>query len=201
MTRQIRTLLTSLSLLAAAALLGACASGPPKPDVDFKPDYNFSAVKKVGFYRDSGEVVGDNPLQLSDIQRGRIDEALVFAMKNKGFEIVQDPEAADLLISWHLVTQHKTDVQTWNTPAYGYYGPYNRYSRYNCWSCMPMQTDVTVRNYTEGTFIVDLIDPAMGKSVWRGTTQSRLKKDPSTDQNDYNEAATVIFASFPPGAS
>lgn len=201
MTRYVRALFTSVSLLAAATLLGACASGPPKPDVDFKPDYNFSAVKTVGFYRDSGEVVGDNPLQLSDIQRGRIDEALVFAMKNKGFEIVQDPAAADLLISWHLVTQHKTDVQTWNTPAYGYYGPYNRYSRYNCWSCMPMQTDVTVRNYTEGTFIVDLIDPEMGKSVWRGTTQSRLKKDPSTDQNDYNEAATVIFASFPPGAS
>ncbi len=195
-----RTLQTAL-LLATVLILGACASGPPKPVVDFKTDYDFSGVKKVGFYRDSGDVVGDNPLKLSDMQRGRIDEALVFAMKNKGFEFVKDSGEADLLMSWHLVTQHKTDVQTWNSPSYGFYGPYNRYSRYNCWSCMPMQTDVTVRNYTDGTFIVDLIDPEMGKSVWRGTTHSRLKKEPSSNQADYNEAATVIFAAFPPGAS
>tara|TARA_R110000823_G_scaffold119998_8_gene244370 strand:+ start:39594 stop:40223 length:630 start_codon:yes stop_codon:yes gene_type:complete len=197
-----RRFLQTALLLTATLILGACASGPPKPIVDFKPGYDFSSVEKVAFYRDSGDVVGDNPLQLSDIQRGRIDEALVFALKNKGFEMVKEPEDADLLISWHLVTQHKTDVQTWNTPTagyYGFYGPYNRYSRYNCWSCVQMQTDVTVRNYTDGTFIVDLIDPEMGKSVWRGTTHSRLKKEPSTDQADYNEAATVIFASFPPG--
>ena len=47
--------------------------------------------------------------------------------------------------------------------------------------------------------IVDLIDPGMRKSVWRAVTQSRLKKEPSTVQEDYNQAATAIFLSFPPG--
>ena len=36
------------------------------------------------------------------------------------------------------------------------------------------------------------------KSVWRGVTQSRLKGQQSEDQGKYNEAATRIFASFPP---
>lgn len=186
----------------AAALLMACASSPPKPTVDYKSDYNFSTVKKVAFYRDSGQVIGENPLQLSDIQRDRIDEALSYALRNKGLQMVDDASEADLLLSWHLVTQEKTDVRTWETPTMGYggyYGRYNRYSAYNCWSCAPTRTEVSVHNYTQGTFIVDLIDPGMRKSVWRAIIQSRLKKEPSNDQAQYNESATAIFLSFPPG--
>ena len=199
-----RAALRSLLLLSVSLLLAACASGPPKPTVDYKSDYNFMPVKKIAFYRDSGQVSGDNPLQLSDIQRDRIDQALSYALGNRGFQIVDDTAQADLLLSWHLVTQHKTDVRTWETPAYGAgfgyggYGRYNRYSAYNCWSCAPTRTEVSVQNYTQGTFIVDMIDPAMKKSVWRGVTQSRLKGKHIEDQGKYNEAATAIFASFPP---
>jgi hypothetical protein len=206
MIHSTRTALRSLVLLALAALLAACTSGPPKPTVDHKPSYNFMQVKKIAFYKDSGEVSGDNPLQLSDMQRNRIDNALELALSNKGFQIVDDASQADLLLSWHLATQHKTDVRTYETPAYGMgygagygrYGRYNRYSAYNCWSCSPTRTEVSVQNYTQGTFIVDMIDPALHQSVWRGVTQSRLKGKHSEDQGKYNEAAAAIFASFPP---
>jgi hypothetical protein len=159
-------------------------------------------VKKIAFYKDSGEVSGDNPLQLSDMQRNRIDKALELALSNKGFQMVDDASQADLLISWHLATQHKTDIRTYETPAYGMgygrYGRYNRYSAYNCWSCSPTRTEVSVRNYTQGTFIVDMIDPALHQSVWRGVTQSRLRGKHNEDQGKYNAAAAAIFASFPP---
>jgi len=184
-----------------ALFLCACASGPPKPTVDYNPGYDFSEVATIAFYRDSGQVVGDNPLLLSDMQRDRIDAALQNALGLRGYEFTADPGEADLLLSWHLVTQVKTDVQTWNSPVAGYgayYGRYNRYAGYSCWRCVPMQTDVSVRNYLAGTFIVDLIDPETRKSVWRGETHSRLKKQPSEDQSVYNSAATAIFAPFPP---
>jgi hypothetical protein len=192
---------TLLILATLVALLAGCASGPPKPDVDYKPDYDFGQVRKIAFYKKSGQVSGDNPLQLSDIQKDRIDEALTYALRNKGMEIVDDPAEADMLISWHLVTQHKTDVRTYETPTYGAsygYGRYNRYSMYSCWSCAPTRTEVSVQEYTQGTFIVDMIDPEMRKSVWRGVTQSRLKGKHAEDQGKYNDAATAIFASFPP---
>jgi len=185
-------------------LLAACSSGPPKPDVDYKQDYDFTKVQKLAFYKNSGQVSGDNPLQLSDIQRNRIDEALAFALRNRGFDVVDDASEADMLISWHLATQHKTDVRTYQSPSYGAYGGYggygryNRYSAYNCWSCSPTQTEVSVQNYTQGTFIVDMIDPDMRQSVWRGVTQSKLKGKHEEDQGRYNAAATAIFASFPP---
>ena len=194
------TVMQIFTLFFVSILLAACASGPPKPIVDYKTDYDFSKVKKIGFYRDSGQVTGDNPMQLSDMQRDRIDAALSYALTNRGFQMVSNPAQADLLISWHLVTQEKTDVRTWETPAYGGgYGYYNRYSAYNCWRCMPTRTEVSVTNYTQGTFIVDLVDPKLRKSVWRGVTESRLKGNQSADQGKYNAAATAIFASFPPG--
>ena len=171
-----------------ALLLAACASGPPKPDVDYNPSYDFSEVRSVAFLEDSGTVAGDNPLQLSDMQKERIDTAIRHALSLKGIALVEDPADADMLVSWHLLTQFKTDVQT-----------YNRYSLYNCWSCMGMSTEVSVRDYTEGTFIVDMIDPAMKRSVWRGVTHSRLTGKQLQDQSRYNEAAEVIFAAFPPG--
>jgi len=196
------SILRGTLLLLPALVLLACTSSPPKPTVDHKSDYNFSKVSKIALYTPDRQVQGDNPLQLSDIQRERINSALTYALRNKGFEIVEDPRQADLLLSWHLITQHKTDVRTYQSPSYGVgyagYRGYNRYSAYNCWNCSPTRTEVSVQNYTQGTFIVDMIDPGMGKSVWRGVTQSRLKGKHSEDQGKYNEAATVIFATFPP---
>lgn len=184
-----------------AALVSACASGPPKPTVDYKPDYDFGRVFNIAFYHDSGQVVGDNPLRISDIQRERINNALVYALEADGHRFVDDPAQADLLLSWHLVTEEKTDIRTYETPTMGYgasYGPYNRYSGYRCWNCSPTRTEVSVHNYTQGTFIVDMVEPNLKQSVWRGVTQSRLKREPSREQADYNAAARVIFESFPP---
>ena len=196
MIRPLRTLLA----LFAVAFISACASGPPKPAVDYKSDYNFAAVHKVAFFHESGEVSGNNPIPLSDMARDRIDSALETALQTKGFVWVEDASQADLLVSWHLVTQDKTDVRTYQTPSmgvgYGRYGGYNRYSMYNCWGC-GSQTEVSVQNYTEGTFIVDMIDPKLKKSVWRSVIQSKLKAK-ELDQAQANAVAVSMFASFPP---
>ena len=78
----------------ALLLLGACASGPPKPEVDYNEEYDFTGARTVAFYRDSGEVSGDNPLQLSDIQRNRIDDAIKVAVENKGLTFLADASKA-----------------------------------------------------------------------------------------------------------
>ncbi|MEQ8515323.1 MAG: DUF4136 domain-containing protein [Chromatocurvus sp.] len=195
-----------ITLSAALCLLFAgCATAPPTPDVDYNPAYDFTGVTTAAMYRDSGHVEGENPHQLSDMARDRIDTALQRALAAKGIIFTDDAADADVLVSWHLVTVTKTDVRTYETPvsAGGFYSPgfhpYNRYSRYSCWACMPTRTEVSVRDYTLGTFIVDLIDPAMDKSVWRSVTSSRLNGQFEKDQDKYDAAAAHVLAAFPPG--
>jgi hypothetical protein len=137
---------------------------------------------------------------MSDMQINRIDLALERALQLKGLEIVEDPNQADALISWHLVTEEKTKVRTYDTGpsyggGYGRYGSYNRRAAYHCWNC---GTDVRVTQYTQGTFIVDIIDPQQRESVWRSVTQSRLKGEMGQEQEPYDAAANRIMGSFPP---
>ena len=186
-----------------AVTLAACATKPPEPAVDFAPDYNFSQPKTIGFYAMSGEVTGNNPTELTDFQRDRIDAALKSALEGKGFVFVDTTADADLLLSWHFNLMEKTDVKTYNNPTYGAsvgYSRYNRYAMYNCYNCMN-QTDVRVTEYTQGTFIIDMIDPVENASVWRSVTQSKLKEETIRDQAALDSAAVRVLAGFPPDAA
>ncbi len=191
----IRHTAATLIMLAVAA----CATKPPEPVVDFAPDYDFGRSKTIGFYALSGEVTGNNPTELTDFQRDRIDAALKAALEAKGFTFVDKTADADLLLSWHLNLMDKTDVKTYNSPSYGAtvgYSRYNRYAMYNCYNCMN-QTDVRVSEYTQGTFIIDMIDPDENASIWRSVTQSKLKEETIRDQAALDSAAVRVLAAFP----
>jgi hypothetical protein len=188
--------------LLAILLLGAlaaCSSAPPEPTVDFKQDYDFRNIKTVAFMADTGGTSGDSArLLISDMQRERITAGLSQAVEKKGITVIADPAKADALITWHLVAQEKTDVRTYNTGmSYGAgYGYYNRRAAYSCWNCGG--TDVQVRQYTQGTFIVDVVDPALKQSVWRSVIQSKLKGEIGQDQQAINVAADRVMGRFPP---
>ena len=59
------------------------------------------------------------------------------------------------------------------------------------------QTDVRVTEYTQGTFIIDMIDPDEKASIWRSVTQSKLKEDTIRDQEALNAAVVRVLADFP----
>ena len=95
----------------------------------------------------SEEVTGNNPTELTDFQRDRIDAALQDALEAKGFVFVDKTADADLLLSWHLDLMEKTDVKTYNNPSYGASVGYSRNAMHNCYNCMN-QSDVRVSEYT-----------------------------------------------------
>ena len=191
----VRFLLMGLTMLGIVA----CATKPPEPVVDYAPDYDFGQTKPIGFYALSGEVPGNSPSNLTDFQLDRIDDALKSALQQKGCTFVSKTSEADLLLTWHLNMVDKTDVKTYNTSSYGVsagYSRYNRYAMYNCYNCMN-QTDVRVTEYTQGTFIIDMIDPQRNASIWRSVTQSKLKEENIRDQAALDAAAIRVLANFP----
>ena len=168
-------------------LVTACAT-PLEATMDFDSSFDFTKVQNVAPQAVDRKDLSS--LHISDMQEARIDRALADELQRRGFEIVTDNSEADLYMVWHLVTEERTDVRTYNSMSY-----------YNCWGCGPSVSDVSVRQYTQGTFIVDMIDPLRNKSVWRSIIESRLRnqpEDPEVLAEERREAATAVFADFPP---
>ncbi len=174
-----------IGVLALIALVSACSS-TPTATVDHDPAFDFSGVQRVAILPLNREVTPQTAI--SDMQAARMSSSLAGAMTARGLDVVEDPANADLLLTWHLVTEERTDVRTYNTQ-----------SMYNCWRCGPAVSDVSVRQYTQGTLIVDMIDPTRNRSVWRSIVQSRLRQtDAEQAEALRNEAARASFAQFPP---
>lgn len=163
--------------------LTACGSTPTATS-DFDSGFDFSGVRKIAIQPIDRGVPAS--VIISDMQVNRINEAIRDELVRRGFTVVQDNADADLFLAWHLVTQERTDVRSFNTS-----------SRYNCWNC---GSDIRVRQYTQGTFIVDMIDPVRLQSVWRSIFESRMRDQPDPVRAEENRraAATAIFENFPP---
>ena len=174
--------------ITSLALLGACAAfPPPKSAVDYKKDYNFQQASRVAFAPATKK--GSGALLLTDVQAGRVVLSLERALNACGYSVVDDPAEADLVLSWHVVAHERTDVRGYDATSY-----------YQCWRCGPSVSDISVRRYTEGTFIVDMIDPGLDQSVWRGVLQGQLKANPDVEfqQDRFDAAAMEMFSNFPP---
>ena len=173
--------------LSLAVLLGACSSTPatPKPITDCDRGYDFSGVHKIAIQPIDRTLV--STVLISDMQISRINEALTAELERRGFQVVPDNVDADMFLAWNLVTQERTDVRTFNTS-----------SRYNCWNCG--SSNIRVTQFTQGTFIVDMIDPTRLQSVWRSTFESRMRNtvDSAQAAEFRSAAAAAIFARFPP---
>ena len=169
---------------ACLLILAGCAS-TPTAQMDFDPGFDFSAVKTIAIQPIDRSVA--STVIVSDMQVSRINEALTTELARRGYQVVDNNADADLLLAWHLITQERMDVRSYNTSI-----------RYNCWNC---GSDIRVTQFTQGTFIVDLIDPARLQSVWRSVFESRLRDQPDPERAAENRrvAAQAIFAEFPPG--
>jgi hypothetical protein len=155
----------SLLLLAGAALICACSSGP-KVRSDFDRSANFAAYQTYGFVSPLGTDRRGN----STIISGHFKTAISREMEARGYRLAT--ANPDLLVNVNVSTQERTDVQS--TPSasmsMGYYG--YRGGMYGGW---PMYAnDVTTTHYKVGTGNIDVVDAARKQLVWEGVAEARL---------------------------
>ena len=177
------------TLVCVSLLVCACSS-TPTADMDFDPGFDFSGVRQIAILPLNRQVT--SMAAVSDMQASRLNQSLAGELSRRGYDVVPNPADADMLMTWHLVTQERTNVRTYNSMS-------ARYS--SCWSCAPgSSTSVRVTQYTRGTLIVDLLDPERGQSVWRSVLESRMRdmSDPVQAEEIRRTAAEAIFNEFPP---
>jgi hypothetical protein len=178
----------SLALLIFSLLLTACSSAP-KVGTDYDPAFNFASIKSYYLVENNSSANPDGPG--SGLVDQRATRALQAEMQKRGIPAVS-ADKADIILTFHIVTQDRTKVTSYNNGyayrPYGYGGGY--YGAGN---------QIDVRQYTQGTLLVDLIDPKDKRIVWRGQA-SAIVKDRSNEEREalMNSYVEAIFAHMPP---
>ncbi|KGJ99590.1 DUF4136 domain-containing protein [Thalassotalea sp. ND16A] len=175
-----------LILIPLVLLLSACST-TYQAESDYNSAYDFNAVQ-------SFHVVGDerlnNPM-LSDIDRDRINVAISESLSAQGKQ-AENKESADVLVEYFVLTKDKTKI--YSTSAAGYA---------NCYRCGygygAGVSNISSRDYVEGTIVVDVIDNVSQKTIWRSTLSKKLQDfDNATERNEAIKlAVNAIFKEFP----
>ena len=175
-------------VLAAAALLAACATGP-RITAEADPQADFARYRTFAFY----SPLAIEPHGYSSQATESMKAAAREQMESRGYVYTED--RPDLWVNINAYTQQRTDVSTMPTVDYAYYYSYRARGYY----VVPYWRDRTdVYRYTEGTLNVDLVDAARNRLVWTGAAIGRVtRKAPAERTQDIDRAIAEIFLRYP----
>ena len=172
-----------LTTAALVLLLASCASAP-RVTTNTNPAADFSGFATYNFMQ---------PLSTdrSGVQTplgATLVEAMSAEMANRGFKRSNNP---DLLINFFVVIDERIEVR--QVPTTGsFYG--DRRDRYRTWH--DYRTEV--RQYTQGTLAVDMVDAAQNMLVWEAVAQQRVGRSTTgITQEQANEVMAHVMAEFP----
>ena len=155
--------------LALIAGLMGCASAQVNTDWDHNAQ--FTSYRTYAWMDTPQMQVMQRATLFDRRLRGSVEEQLTA----KGLRKANADGEADLLLVYHAGVKDKLDVQQW-----GYFG---------------RQFDI--REYQQGTLILDLVDAKSRSLVWRGTAAGEVSDgaDPSSDK--VAETIKKMFDHYP----
>ena len=182
-------------ILALCMLLLCSACSTISVNTDFNPTYDFSSLKTYSWVNDGAAPSRDTRIN-NDLIIDRVRSAVEADLAAKGFQKVEGRDA-DIQISWHGGIEKKLRVDTIDH----YYSPYGYGALYRdpFWNGRTMRTS-TAREYEVGTLIIDILDPAKNKLIWRGSGSKTLPSESNAKDTTkrINEAIAAILKDFPP---
>lgn len=161
---------------ALALFIIGCASAPrittnTNPTVDFASFETYSFMPVLGTDRPNGVQTPLSTMLMSAMSR---------EMSSRGYQRSDNP---DLLINFFVNTEGRLDVR--QVPAPGTFHGY-RFNRYATWGGYRTE----VRQYTQGTLAIDLVDARQNVLAWEGITQKRL--DSSAQQINQERVDDIV---------
>jgi hypothetical protein len=170
----------------AFAVAGGCSNMQISSDYD--PGVDFSRLGSYGWLPDPRPPTGDPRLD-SSLLDGRIRSAVKAQLAARGYREVS-PDQADFLVTYHVALESKLDVDTmYRSYGYGWGRGYG-----------PVELDTVVREYEQGTLLLDFVDPETRNLIWRGSASAEITPDstPERRQERVNRAVAGMLERFPP---
>lgn len=174
----------SVALVALAA--AACSSVSVSTDWDRDADFS-RLVTYAWAPRAEG---APDPFGGDTLVEKRVVASVERHLAARGRRPAEGPP--DFLIAAETFTREYLDVWTW--PTYWGYGWAGCGYPWGGWS----RDRVQVTQVTEGTFVLEFLDPASREVVWRGVARSVLDASSGSPER-VDEAVAKLLAGFPPG--
>ncbi len=182
-----------LPLLVIALCCSGCATSL-QVSTDYDEQYTFAGKQHFALTEPQNLKTARD-----DITKDRITKALREQLKARGF-VETEKENADIWISFFATNEKQTDYRSYTSynAFYGYGG---------CYRCFyaPVGVSNTYSvEYTKGSLLVDVIDPATNKLKWRGSTSSKITTSEADNMSVeertamVNAAVAAILAKYPP---
>lgn len=162
-------------IIIAVAVISSC--GSLHTAFDYDKEANFDSYHTFAFYKE-----GMEQLKVNDIDKKRFIEAIIKDLQNKGMQ--KNIEAPDLLVN--IIIKGKDKVSVTDDYPYGY----------SWWYPAP---SMTVRQYTESTIYIDLIDRVKNQLVWQGKGTDEFNAAEQDKDSRIHEAVTKILEQYPYG--
>jgi len=169
--------------VAVLALAAGCATAPAEPATMKDAQADFSAYRTFGWYPQGNS---NRPQSIVD---GYIRTAISDEMQRKGYALVPEGAAADLLVEYDAASAEKLKSKPFRIGiGIGGYGSSGGAS---------VGTSTSgVKEVKEGTLVIHVVDPARNSEVWRGSVSRELKEG-SVEQGVVNAAVVDAFTDFP----
>ncbi len=188
MTRHFLTLFTLLFFLVG------CSSSI-RTVTDSNPAIDFSTYQTFSWISDQPFMGGDPGI--SPLTRQRVQDSIQTQLMAMNFQFVSDPMAADFVVSFSIGSRQGIRVDTMPSTWSGSWS-----QRSGHWGCSHFsgcgQTNVRVRDYTEGQLAIDIFDVKTSQPAWHGFASRNIT---SRDQRDpmplIQEAVAKILEQFP----
>jgi len=181
----------TLAAPAAVLALAACASVDVRTATS--PDANLGALHTFNVMpnpeqRQASPPSGNDPMLVNSISNRALRADLVKGLQGRGYVLADNP---DFMVAYYASATQKLDVSYWD---YGY----SFYPRW--WGGVGPgwgAGDPTVTQYTQGTVIVDVVDPRTKELLWRGSGVATVSDDQAKYEQDLWKTVTAVLEKFP----
>lgn len=174
--------------LAAAALAGCASMGGPRVAADYDRAADFSAYRTFSFH----QPLGTDEQGYETLVSQRLKAAAQRELEARGYRYVES--GGDLGVNFGARLEDKTRVSTPPVSVGAGYG--YGYRRYGTW--IGYQSPVEVREYTQGTLTVDLVDSRRQQLVWTGSAVGTVTQSARENLDAaIGRGVAAVFAKFP----
>ena len=180
----LHSLLRRMLLIGTLTLLTAGCASAPRITTNTNPAADFASFDTYNFMPVLGT---DRPNGVQTPLSAMLTSAMSREMSSRGYQRSDNP---DLLINFFVNTERRMDVRQVPAPStfHGF-----RFNRYATWGGYRTE----VRQYTQGTLAIDLVDARQKVLAWEGIAQQRLGSSAQQiTQEQVDDVVRQVMAEF-----